>query len=222
MFSEIYKDLKTSQRLKDFIIGCQSDLQEGYRLLLTEPKLNYDPKHILQGFEISQHSFMEADITIRYVSPSGALIDAEYTKYHAPERLEFDEQTKCRWEEYVGAHFAERKLKDEYKLQLEELKSLTEGKDIIWWPGQKRFGYYYSDDQPTASGNYPLSIEPVMVRARYDRESEIVRLYCPKHPLAELVSSQVVKYPHDRWTFCPVGPSWDFRICSNPADWRPE
>jgi hypothetical protein len=75
---------------------------------------------------------------------------------------------------------AETSLKELYEKQLAELNQSPEGKDILWWPGQSRFGKRRSEYRHYTDNS--KDTHPVIVRAKNGN------LFCFRHLNTQIVS----------------------------------
>jgi hypothetical protein len=102
-----------------------------------------------------------------------------------------DEISEFSVEDYVRlAPLAELRLKNLILEQWQEIEKTPEGRDVLWRPGQRRFGIPRVEKSPGE--------EPLEVRAKKDG------LYCPQHPDKKLISDRVPSQgAHYRFTTCP-------------------
>lgn len=172
-----------SQVIERSKVELQGVLKNKWNNLLWEPEIKDQEKKIT-GFEI--HRFEHSQYA--YVEGNGKIILVDEEK---------SESTEIGITGYLSlAAEADQKLDQLSQDQLQELESDPDGREIIWRPGQRRFGRYRSIYGPYSNG---IAISgAIKVRAKKDG------LYCPTHtdsPLVTVAKSQDL----EKFSDCPKG-----------------
>ena len=174
--------LETSKILEATKEQLQKSLHGHWRELYWEPH-----RKNLSGEEEKSFCFQESKDkkTLIIVLPDGRLIEEKE-----------GEKKQLNVGEYIAfAPKAETALKALEESQFEEIINNPEGKDILWWPGQVRFGEWQCEWNPY--GDFSRETYPTTVRAKKDG------LYCPKHPDQKLVHTSTPNPEKQFFFVCP-------------------
>jgi len=185
MTSEQTEVTKALERAKE---GMRLALFSGWRDLLWEPEERVDGK-VCVTFE--DGSRRVAIIKIQsYLGERSSVCNL----------VDLGSQKELDKTEYVSlASQAETSLKELYEKQLAELNQSSAGKDILWWPGQNRFGKRRSEYRHYS--DFSRDTHPVIVRARKGD------LFCREHPNEKIISRGylVDQDEHAGFWECPHG-----------------
>ena len=172
----------TSRVIEKSKAELQTVLKNKWDALLWEPETNNQNRKVT-GLEI--HRFEHS--LYAYVESAGKIILVDEEK---------SESSEMGVSGYLSlAVEGEQKLDQLYNDQLQELENDPNGREVVWRPGQYRFGRYRSPYHPFRDSSVRTDV--IKVRAKKDG------LYCPTHTDTPLITVVASTQDLDKFSDCP-------------------